>query len=169
MTDAQASAATEAALATVQAEGTLASLYATATAQAQSPLDTPTPTPGQPTPTPLLTQPPAEAIIVVASATPPLPLPTQRPVQTPPPAPTPDALLFAAHTVDSIVMTVTWIWFLVGTLVFFVIAGVLVGLSIRQNERQRFDLIDAGLVEEYEFLIPPPAPAEHNDEDARPE
>ncbi|MFN2199846.1 MAG: hypothetical protein ACK2UO_01510 [Caldilineaceae bacterium] len=168
LTEAQAAAATQAALATVQAEGTLASLYATATAQAQSPLETPTPTPGQPTPTPSATEPPAaEAIIIAATAT--IPLPTQRPVQTPPPPPTPDALLFAAHTVDSIVMTVTWIWFLVGTLVFFIIAGVLVGLSFRQNEQQRFDLLDAGLVEEYEFLIPPPAPPMDDDEAARPE
>ena len=84
-------------------------------------------------------------------------MPTQRPVELPPPPPTPDALLFAAQTVDAMAMTAVWIWFMVGLLAFFVVAGVLVGLSFRQNERRRFELVDAGLVEEYEFLMPPPA------------
>ncbi len=157
--------------ATLEAAATLAALDATATAVASSPLAAPTEIPS-PTPAPSNTpapatgmySPTAAVLVVVATETPP-PV-TQRPVVLPPPAPTPDALLFAARTVDAMVMTATWIWFLVGTLVFFVVAGVLVGLSFRQNERRRFDLVDAGLVEEYEFLVPPPAGMPDADDDA---
>ena len=77
--------------------------------------------------------------------------------------------MFAARTVDSIVMTATWIWFLVGTLVFFVVAGVLVGLAFWQNERHRFDLVDAGLVEKNEFLFPPPESPQSDGSDTRSE
>lgn len=160
------------AAATEEAQLTLAAL--TATSAALSPLATPSPTESA-TPFPTQTveptatvSPTADAIVIVVTNTPEA-TPGVRPIELPPPAPTPDYLLIAARAFDSVIMTATWIWFAVGSLVFFVVAGVLAGLSFRQNERQRYDLLDAGLadaglVEHYEFLLPPPPSTQETEE-----
>ncbi|RIK37253.1 MAG: hypothetical protein DCC57_21795 [Chloroflexi bacterium] len=126
-----------------------------------------TPTPAQPqlppTPTPAL-------VVVVVTNTPeaetsgaetPEPLPGQlppgqRPVVPPTATPTPDYVMFAATMLDSFLLTAGWIWFLAGSLIFFVAAGVVAGLFFRQQERRRFDLI-AGDLEDGALVAPPPA------------
>ena len=43
---------------------------------------------------------------------------------------------------NSVGMTLTLLWFLAGSVLFFVTAGVLAGLSFRVRERNRFALSD---------------------------
>ena len=163
------------AAATQEALATLAALEATTTAAAQSPLATPTPTPTETaislpteTPTPDATGSPEPAVVVVVTNTPDASL-GSRPIEYPTPTPTPDYLLAAARAVDAIAVTATWIWFMVGSLVFFVVAGVLAGLSFRQNERQRYDLLNDGLWIDEDFLLPPPPPPHDEDVDDWPD
>ncbi len=107
----------------------------------ETPVLTPTPTLTPiplptlaPTPTPT----PAVIYIVVTDAPGPSPTATAAlPVATP----TPDYLLAAAKTFDAMVAAAGWIWFLTGSLVFFVTAGIVVGLFFRQQERRRYDLL----------------------------
>ncbi len=145
----------------------LAAQAATATAAAlfTSPLATPTPLPTDtpaPTATPVETPtpipptptlpPPTEALPPTPTATPTPEIVyivvTDAPTATPPPMPTltltPDALLLAAKTFDAAVAAAGWIWFLLGSLVFFVTAGIVAGLFFRQQERRRYDLLLLG-------------------------
>lgn len=64
----------------------------------------------------------------------------QRPIIYPTPTPTPDFVMAAARTFDVAVATMGWIWFLVGSLIFFVTAGIVAGLFFRQSEARRYDL-----------------------------
>ncbi|GIV78476.1 MAG: hypothetical protein KatS3mg050_2870 [Litorilinea sp.] len=121
------------------------------TVQAQSPLPTPPPTEGPPAAAPIAPAPeaarPAPTVVIVVTSP---PLPTQRPVVYPTPTPTPDYLLLAARVIDAAVATAGWIWFLVGTLIFFAAAGIMAGLSFRQQEAHRFDLLEAAPPEDEE-------------------
>lgn len=97
------------------------------------------------TPTPVTGTPGVQVIVVTNTPVPPeeaalLPLDSRRPVVPPTPTATPDTLLFAAQTVDTIIAAAGWIWFLAGSLIFFVTAGVIAGLFFRQAESRRFDL-----------------------------
>lgn len=108
---------------TATADATLWTPTATETAS-PTPTDTPTasPTPTE-TPTPTI---------------------TQRPVEPATPAPTQDAFSLFGQVANRVVVAAGWIWFLGGSLVFFVSAGIIVGLSFRRQQRQRFDLYDLG-------------------------
>jgi hypothetical protein len=64
----------------------------------------------------------------------------QRPIVLPTPTATPDFVMAAAHTFDVAVTTFSWLWFLVGSLIFFVTAGIVAGLFFRQSETGRYDL-----------------------------
>ena len=117
--------------------------------------ETPTPTPSPSatlfaveTDTPLAPAVPAvpdtatpDALILVVTNTPD-PFDVQRPVVLPTPTPTLDTLLAAARSVDALVATAGWIWFLGGSLIFFVTAGIVAGLFFYQREQQRFDLVE---------------------------
>lgn len=48
----------------------------------------------------------------------------------------------AARTFDVAVATFSWLWFLVGSLIFFVTAGIVAGLFFRQSEANRYSLPD---------------------------
>jgi hypothetical protein len=48
-------------------------------------------------------------------------------------------LLFS-RIVDASVAAAAWIWFAAGSLIFFIVAGIVAGLSFRQQERRRFRL-----------------------------
>lgn len=50
--------------------------------------------------------------------------------------------MLVADIVDSTIAAIGWIWFMFGSLIFFIVAGVLAGLSFRQRERERFDLVE---------------------------
>jgi hypothetical protein len=152
-----------------QIDPALAAQYATATAAAflVSPLATPTPeipileqaapvAQLPPTETPFLTPiptetptlpptPPATATptpevvyIVVTEAPSATPVPPPTPL---PASPTPDVLLTAAKTFDAMAAAAGWIWFLAGSLVFFVTAGIVAGLFFWQQESRRYDLL----------------------------
>jgi hypothetical protein len=106
----------------------------TAQAQAVSPLSTPTPAgigmvePG---------------LIITVTATPttePFTGPTQRPIEPPTPGPTADARSFFVTVLDSAGTTLALLWFLGGSVLFFVTAGVLAGLAFRDKERSRYEL-----------------------------
>jgi hypothetical protein len=64
----------------------------------------------------------------------------QRPIVYPTPTVTPDFVMAAARTFDVAVTTMGWLWFLVGSLVFFVTAGIVAGLFFRQSEASRYEL-----------------------------
>lgn len=109
--------------------------------------DSPLPTPPEVQPTDTVTPgdavtpedtPPAVAVIVVTPA----PEDEQRPVNTPAPTPTLNAALFAARIIDSAIAAAGWIWFALGSLLFFTVAGILAGLSFRRQEHQRYDLVE---------------------------
>ena len=68
--------------------------------------------------------------------------PTQRPIEPPTPTPTPDTVMLVANIIDSTIAAIGWIWFMFGSLIFFIVAGVLAGLSFRQREQERFDLVE---------------------------
>ena len=82
----------------------------------------------------------------------------QRPIVLPTPTPTPDVLLAAARSFDTAATTLGWLWFLVGSLIFSVSAGVAVGLFFRQAERDRFALYTVQPQPEEELSPPPTRP-----------
>ena len=85
--------------------------------------------------------PPGQYITVTATFTPEPPSgPTQRPVEQPTPGPTVDARSFFVRVLDSAGATVALLWFLGGSVLFFITAGVLAGLSFRAKEQARFAL-----------------------------
>jgi hypothetical protein len=107
---------------------------ATMTAQAVSPLSTPT------TAEIGMVQ-PGLVITVTATPTPePIAGPTQRPLEPPTPGPTADRRFFFATVLDSAGTTLVLLWFLGGSVLFFVTAGVLAGLAFRDKERSRYEL-----------------------------
>jgi hypothetical protein len=132
------------------------------------PLETPTATEPPPTPVPTDTPAPTSSptphvVLVVITDTPApgvsvgvaLP-PGQRPVVYPAPSPTPDALLMLATMFDAALAAAGWIWFLLGSLVFFASAGVIAGLFFRQQEVRRFELVEG----EEEIVLPEAIPAQ---------
>jgi hypothetical protein len=66
----------------------------------------------------------------------------QRPIVYPTPTATPDFVMVAARTFDIAVTTMGWIWFLVGSLIFFVTTGIVAGLFFRHSETHRFELTE---------------------------
>lgn len=79
--------------------------------------------------------------------------PATAPIQaTEPPLPQPPAALSEAtgrevagifgRVTGSALVVATWLWLLVGSLIFFAVAGLVVGLGFRQSERKRFELYD---------------------------
>jgi hypothetical protein len=118
---------------------------ATLTAQALSPLATPLP-PTAALPAPL----PEGGLVITVTATPTpdaaalLPTgPTQRPIAPPTAAPPADGRTFFAQVLDTAGATLALLWFLAGSVLFFITAGVLAGLAFRDKERARYEL-DAG-------------------------
>ncbi len=121
---------------------------ATLTAQAISPLATPIPV--------QVDLPPTGVVITVTATATAMQVaeapggPTQRPLEPPTLAPesggSPNNALgraFFVQVLDSAGATLALLWFLGGSVLFFVTAGVLAGLAFRDKERARYDL-DAG-------------------------
>jgi hypothetical protein len=91
-------------------------------------MDTETPTPPPP---PTETPSPTET---------PTPTSTQRPVAVASPLPTTDSIGLLNQAAGVAIAAAGWIWFIGGSLVFFITAGIIVGLSFRQQERRRYRL-----------------------------
>ena len=121
---------------------------ATQTAQVLSPLATPIPQ--------QVTIPATGVVITVTATSTPEQVaiapggPTQRPIELSTPAPSGDGerdsalrRSFFVQVLDSAGATLALLWFLGGSVLFFVTAGVLAGLAFRDKERTRYDL-DAG-------------------------
>ena len=103
------------------------------------PTETPTPTPTETsTPTSTRIQPTMTGTPQVLAIA---PNATQRPPATATPPPAPDYLLFFANFIDSMIATAGRIWFLCGSVLFFGVAGLVVGLYFRQQEQNRFQLV----------------------------
>lgn len=97
--------------------------------------------PAATTPSPTVSATPAIVVIVVTDTpTPSTPLDPLRPVVPPPPTATPDYLMAAATAIDAMAAAAGWIWFLVGSLVFFITAGIVAGFFFGSQGAQRFDL-----------------------------
>lgn len=126
--------------------------------QAETPTETPTDTPipqAQETPAEVPTEAPTETPTEFPTETPtdtptPLPPPTVTPTSTPTvrpfvvPTPTPDPTLFglAGLVVDAALTSAAWIWFTCGSLLFFVVAGAIAGLSFYRQGQRRFELYE---------------------------
>lgn len=116
-------------------------------------------------PTPFLVETPTLSPTLTATLVPSTTLPAAvvRPLEYPSPTPVPDLLILFAKVVDASIAAAGWIWFLCGSLIFFVTAGVLAGLGVRRQYRPRYALVgNAGDSEDdpYQTIdTPPPAPA----------
>jgi hypothetical protein len=126
------------------------------TAQALSPLATPVP--------PELA--PGLVITITATPTPEqaalLPGgPTQRPIEPPPPLPPGDTRSFFSQVLDTAGATLALLWFLGGSVIFFVTAGVLAGLAFRDKERARYQLEAGGDQGAFTASAPPPQADDH--------
>jgi hypothetical protein len=105
---------------------------------------TPTPSftpPGTETATPTATETPVDTATATLSPTPTI---TQRPLEQATPLVTPEAAgaELLGQAMASAVTVAGWVWFAFGTLVFFVTAGIVVGLSFRQGEQHRYRVDD---------------------------
>jgi hypothetical protein len=54
-----------------------------------------------------------------------------------------DYLALVATTLATSAATLGWLWFLVGSIIFFAVAGMFAGLGFRQQERRRYRIVDA--------------------------
>jgi hypothetical protein len=55
---------------------------------------------------------------------------------------TPDSISLFSQIVNASVAAAAWIWFAVGSLLFFTVAGIVAGLSFRQQEQRRYRLYE---------------------------
>jgi hypothetical protein len=152
----QASEADAAALAAQQAVD--AANTATALALAFTPTETATP-PGTDTPSPTSTDTPTMTPTPTDTPTPTI---TQRPIESATPVMTTNAAGLLSEAVGTAVVAAGWIWFLMGTLVFFVTAGIVAGLSFRNQERARYRLSNG---EPPPPTSPPPPARRRQDDD----
>lgn len=121
------------------------------------------------TPTPTFTETPFPTFTPTETASPsptPTATATQRPIAQPTATMVADNSLVFGTAFERILTAAGWIWFLVGVLVFFAAAGVVVGLGFRQREQQRYTLYDGvepPLASPLPSTPPPAKPAEEDD------
>lgn len=140
---------------------------ATLTAQAISPLATPVPVQVDLPPTGVIITVTATATAAQVAVAP--SGPTQRPIE--PPTLAPDnggsfnnalGRAFFVQVLDSAGATLALLWFLGGSVLFFVTAGVLAGLAFRDKERARYDLDASG---DQSAFTPQALPPQTEDDD----
>jgi hypothetical protein len=124
------------------------------------PTDTPDPF-ATSTPDPFATEeePPSEE----DESLPSLPL-ADRPIEASPVS-SPDTFGIIGSVVSSMASVAAWLWFLCGSLIFFVVAGIVGGLLFSQRERDRYDLYrvepeESPLLE----VVEPPKPERRDDD-----
>ncbi len=139
---------------------------ATLTAQPRSPLATPIPEQVNLPPTAVVITVTATAADVAVVPT----GPTQRPIEPPTMAPgngsSPNSALersFFVQVLDSAGATLALLWFLGGSVLFFVTAGVLAGLAFRDKERARYELDDGGDQSAFATQVLPPQQSDQDD------
>jgi hypothetical protein len=119
-------------LALAAAQTTDAAFTATSLALLQAPVEM-APDTETPTPPPTFTGTPSPTET-------PTPTGTQRPIEPATPLPTTDSLGLMSQVAEAAVAAAGWIWFVGGSLVFFITAGIIFGLSFRRQERRRYRL-----------------------------
>jgi len=142
-------------------------LGATQTAQVISPLATPIPEQVNVPPGGVVVTVTATATAEQIAAAP--AGPTQRPIEVSIPVPSGDSALdsairrsFFVQVLDSAGATLALLWFLGGSVLFFVTAGVLAGLAFRDKERARYDLDTGG---DQSAFTTQPLPPQNNEDD----
>lgn len=123
---------------------------------AEPPTETPTPAPEEgeaPTPEPSAspqeTAPEEQATEAVEIETAPeTATPTPRPIEFPSPTPTPNILMLMDRGLTGMLGAAAWIWFVCGSLLFFVVAGTVAGLGFYRRERNRYQLYELAPDEE---------------------
>ena len=84
---------------------------------------------------PDVTSPPDETTTLLL----PLP-PVDRPIAEPPATEPLNLALIITDVLSSMANVAVWLWFVCGSLIFFVVAGVIGGIYFSQRERERYDL-----------------------------
>ncbi len=137
---------------------------ATALVQPTSPMATPSPAgsgagagqPGALPPSPLesatATPTSDEVAMLVVTNTPP---PTPRPIEPPTPVPPVGQGSLLGQVLGSAVRAAFWLWFLIGSIVFFAIAGLIFGLSMARQPEEPYALLDADDLADLDQLLPP--------------
>lgn len=140
---------------------------ATQTAQVVSPLATPIPQQVGMPPTGVVITVTATSTAEQVAAAP--GGPTQRPIELATPAPSSGGALdnairrsFFVQVLDSAGATLALLWFLGGSVLFFVTAGILAGLAFRDKERARYDLDTGG--DQSAFTAQPLPPPKDEDD-----
>jgi hypothetical protein len=111
------------------------------------------------TPTPTFTETPFPTFTPTETASPsptPTASATQRPIVSPTATAIADNRAIFGSAFERILAAAGWIWFLIGVLVFFAAAGIMVGLGFRQREGQRYTLFDRA--DSTSAMPPPTAP-----------
>lgn len=92
--------------------------------------------PGPADPTPIPTPSPT---VDLSGMLAPIAIPTARPVNVPTVTPVPDRVLLAATMFDRAVASLAWLWLICGSFIFFIVAGIVVGLGLtgRISHRRR--------------------------------
>ena len=83
------------------------------------------------------------------------PTPTLRPITTPTLRPALDTLSVFGAVASRVITVAGWVWFLLGSLVFFTAAGVMAGVVLRYRDDERFtdfDLIEAEEIDDDEEI-----------------
>ncbi|MFN8491129.1 MAG: hypothetical protein U0350_26270 [Caldilineaceae bacterium] len=99
-------------------------------------------TPPMPTATPL---PPTQVITspaLITTTVAPTALADQRPIEFPTPTPPTNFMALFGRVANMSITAAGWIWFLCGSLIFFVTAGVLVGVGFRRQEQRRYTMVE---------------------------
>ncbi len=128
---------------TAEAQATQNLLLLTQQAPSPMPTETPTaPTPPEASATPTATVLPAVVLFPPASgeSSGVLPTPSRN-------GPADDYLTLIAATLTTSAATLGWLWFLVGSIIFFAVAGMFAGLGFRQRENRRYRIVDEELVD----------------------
>ena len=94
------------------------------------------------TETPLPATQPLSATAVITTTPLPTALIAQNPVEFPTPTPPTNFTGLFVRVVNMSITAAGWIWFLCGSLIFFVTAGVLAGVGFRRQERRRYTMIE---------------------------
>lgn len=91
---------------------------------------------------------PGEQATESVEITPETATPTPRPIAFPSPTPTPNVLVLMDRALTGLLGAAAWIWFVCGSLLFFVVAGIVAGLGFYRRERNRYRLYELSPDEE---------------------
>lgn len=93
--------------------------------------------------------------------------PADRPIEVAPTS-SPDAFGVIGTVISSMASVAAWLWFLCGSLIFFIVAGIVGGLLFSQRERHRYDLYRVEPEESPLLEVVEPPKSERRDDDVWP-